>query len=472
MAVLPFKSLRPDPETDFLGFSLTDQVITKLNYIKSVVVRPSDAVRKYEKVTIELPQVAKDLDVEVILTGSYLKSGDRFRLTAQLVDVPKNQVLWSEPVEVQYADLFSLQDVISQKIIDGLKLHLSTEEHSRLKAGISSNPVAYEYFLKATGLPQKTSADLALKIKLMDQSIQLDSTYAPAWAARGTWYITYGQEVGNADRYFEHAEQDVKRALDIDPDNIPALSRLASLYAEIGRINEAIPLLRKGLSVSPNDPIFQSQLGYIVRYAGMLDESIKAYQKAALVDSSVLSLVGRQNQISKAYIYKGDYRNALLSAKTIQSALESSQLSVNPQVLFYLGLPSYLEKDYPTAFRLFDSCAVVDPTNSWTLFGQAYKAAVTGNRGRVVDVIKKLEERKIADAEMFYRFTHLYLFVDDDERALNSLKVAIKGGFICYPYLANDPLTEKLRSRKEFQDLLQEAKTRHEEFKQKFTMNL
>ncbi|MEE9166558.1 MAG: protein kinase, partial [Candidatus Neomarinimicrobiota bacterium] len=471
IAVLPFESVRNDPGTDFLGFSLADQIITKLDYVQSVVVRPSSAIRKYEGAEIDLSSVARDLDVEVVLTGSYMKEGDRFRLNAQLVNVSRNEIVWREPIEVEYSDIFTVQDSISRKIIAGLKLHLSPEEEVRLRKDVPSNPIAYEYFLKAVANPSVTATDYANQVQLLEKSVQLDSTYSLAWASLGRAYRLYAQFAGNREGYYELAKRAYDRALRLNGELPYAISGLAHFYAETGKVDEAALLLQQALSVNPNAPEFYRSLGYVYRYGGMMDESIEMYVRAQALDSSFASLFYSQIQITKALIYKGEYLAAVSLADSAIERRSAAGQPIDVISLFYQGMAYYYSKDWQRAFAIFDSCTKVDPSNLWSLFGKTYKEAARGNFKRVRSITKSLEERNVVDHEMLYRFTHFYALAGETNLALKSLEASSKG-FINYPYINSDPLLESIRATEEFQILLSEVKTRHEAFKRRFSGTL
>jgi serine/threonine-protein kinase len=120
IAVLPFRNLSGDPASDFYAMSLADHLITELARFKSLVVRPSTAIAKYYSSPVDPEQVGKELEAETILTGNFLKAGDRLRVTAQLIDSRAGQILWSEKVDAAAADALETQDLISQRIIGGL----------------------------------------------------------------------------------------------------------------------------------------------------------------------------------------------------------------------------------------------------------------------------------------------------------------------------------------------------------------
>src|SRR5205085_4212638 len=134
LAVLPFRNNGQNADADFLSFSLADAIITRLGYVSELTVRPSSYIGKYRNTDIDLKAVAKELRVDVVLTGTYLKDGDSLRITAQLVDVNEDLTLWNQPPkDWKYDKLSTIQDEVAQQIITGLQLKLSSDEDKRLK---------------------------------------------------------------------------------------------------------------------------------------------------------------------------------------------------------------------------------------------------------------------------------------------------------------------------------------------------
>src|SRR5581483_10276715 len=112
LAILPLRNLRQDPENDFLGFSLTDAVITKMGAINSLTVRPSSAIEKYKAQTIDVPSVAAELNVDPLLTGNFIREGDELRITYQLIDVKTNRILGRDIIDLKYDKLLTVQDKV------------------------------------------------------------------------------------------------------------------------------------------------------------------------------------------------------------------------------------------------------------------------------------------------------------------------------------------------------------------------
>ena len=134
LAVLPFRNLQKDPHTDFLSFSLADAVITKLGYIKALAVRPSASVDKYRSHSADPQEIAADLHVDMLLTGSFVRDGDDLRVMTQLVKAKSNTIIGRNTFDVKYDRLLAVQDRVAQLVVKGLELELSPAEQKRLKA--------------------------------------------------------------------------------------------------------------------------------------------------------------------------------------------------------------------------------------------------------------------------------------------------------------------------------------------------
>ena len=468
LAVLPFEAVENDPGTDYLGFALTDQIILKLSYVHGVVVRSSDAVRNYAHAEFHLADVARELDVEFILKGSFQNEGDRFRLNAELIHVPSNEDLWNETFDIEYTELFTVQDSVSRGVIKGLQLRLSAEERSRLTKDNAKNPVAYERYLRAMAAKPMHADDWMDRIRLLENSVEIDSAYTPALASLGYGYLQVAGKVGGRGGYYELAEKTLHRALVMNRECPQTLRFLGSLYAKIGKSEDSAALLQEGLSVNPSIPDFYSGLGYVYRYAGLMDESIKAYRRAQVLDSSLRNLISTQGQITKSLIYKGAYEDAATSHKNVKEYLNTLQQPTDIKQLFYEGVINFYSENLDRAISLFDSASTMDEANVWSLFGQAYKAAALGLDERLVEILKYLENRNIVDGERRYRLVHFYALAGMVEDALRNLKKSIEGGFFNYPYIRTDPLTECVRRSEKFQMLLAQARDRHEAFRRRF----
>jgi TolB-like protein len=181
LAILPFRNLKPDDQTDFLGSSLADATATLLRSFSSLIVRPSSYVEKYRGVDIDDPKkVADELGVDTLMTGTFLREGNILRITVQLIDVNKGEIISRFPFETKYEKLVTVQDQVAHNIIERLHLHLSPAEAEQLRLQTTDDPRAYEYFLR--GIDMYARSEFLATVPLLEKAVDLDPNFASAWA--------------------------------------------------------------------------------------------------------------------------------------------------------------------------------------------------------------------------------------------------------------------------------------------------
>src|SRR5947209_3221159 len=148
VVILPFKNLSNDPASSFYEFSLADAVITELAQLKSLVVRPSSAIVKYQGMERDPRDAGRELNASAVLAAGFLRAGDRIRVTAQLLDVATGDLLWSDRIDADSADIITVQDIIARRIVEGLRLELSTDERDGMAQAPTVNPEAYNEYLR------------------------------------------------------------------------------------------------------------------------------------------------------------------------------------------------------------------------------------------------------------------------------------------------------------------------------------
>ncbi len=220
LAILPLQNLKRDADSDFLGFSLADAVITRLDYVSELSVRPSTAIQKYRNEAIDIQKVGAALNVDTILTGSFLRDGDDLRITYQLIEVRSSKILGRGTIDLKYDKLLRVQDSVAQQIVQKLQLNLSASEAERIKAQARIDPLAYEYYLRGVDLHGQHSFPLA--IKMLEKSTEIDPNYASAWAYLGASYTSDAAfEFGGREQY-QRAQAAYERALAIQPSELDA----------------------------------------------------------------------------------------------------------------------------------------------------------------------------------------------------------------------------------------------------------
>ena len=457
LAVLPFQNLRENPDDDFLGFSLANAVITRLGYVSELAVRPSDAVQKYKTQTIDIPKVAKDLNVDTLLTGTYLREGDDLRITSQLIDVKSQDLLWKGAFDLKYEKLLTVQDSVAQQIIKGLELTLSPSEVARLKRDEAVNPLAYEYYLR--GIDLYSNSNFPMAIRMLEKSAELAPDYALTWANLGRSYTANASfQFGGGEQY-RKAQTAFERALSLQPDQIDARIYMANMFTDTGSVEKSVPLLREALKTNPNHAEIHWELGYAYRFAGMLQQSVSESEQARQLDPGVKLNSSTLN----GYLYLGQYDKFLKSLpKSDDSAL----------LVFYRGFGEYYNKNYAQATKDFDRTFELDRSLFQAQIGKVLSLEIQHRDSEAAETLrsveKKINERRVGDPEAIYKIAQAYVMLGDKSSALRVLKQSIEHGFFPHPYFAKDPLLDRLRNENEFSRLMSAARQRHEAFKAAF----
>lgn len=456
LAILPFQNLKPDPATDFLGFSLADALTTKLAYVNSLIVRPSSSVDKYRNQVVDPHKVAGELRVDTLLTGSYIKDGDELRISTQLIDIKANRIVWRDTVDLKYDKLLTVQDRVSQQIVSGLELNLSPAEAEHLKPDASIDPRAYEYYMR--GVDFYSLNDFAAAIDVLEKSTAIEPNYAPAWAELGRANSTQASLHGAGRDLYRKAQDAYERAIALSPSLVQPRIYMANLFTDTGRVEQAIPLLRAALQTSPNNAEAHWELGYAYRFGGMLQESIEEAERARGFDPQVKINSSAMN----CYLYLGQYDKFLQSLPSNNSAY----------VVFYRGFAEYHQKQWHLAADDFNRAYEMDPALLPAQVGKALSFAIAHQNAQGLALLHKteglIEDKGVSDSEFVYKVAQAYAVLGDKASAIHMFQHAVHGGFFCSPYFERDPLLDNVRREPEFDQQMQEARRRHDEFKARF----
>jgi DNA-binding winged helix-turn-helix (wHTH) protein/TolB-like protein len=456
LAILPLQNLRQNPNDDFLSFSLADAVITRLGPISSLTVRPSSAIEKYKGQSIDVRKVAADLNVDTLLTGTFIHDGNDLRITYQLVDAKTEKILGRDVIDLKYDNLLTVQDTVTRQIIEGLALNLSPSESARLRPHGPVNALAYEYYLR--GVDLMGSHDFPVAVQMLEKSAQIDPSYALTWAYLGQSYnSTASFQFGGREQYMK-ARAAFERALALDPRQMEARIFLANLLIDTGEVENAMPLLREAEKDNPNHAAVHWELGYAYRFAGMLNESVAECELARRIDPSVKA----NGAVLNAYLYLGEYDKFLAS---LPDADDSSF------IVFYRGFGEYHQKKWDNAAADFDRAWQLDHT-MYTEVGRAISDSISHREPEGLTLLHELEDkiqqRGVGDPEGTYKIAQAYAILGDHAAAVRMLRYSIEHGFFSWPYFNTDPLLGPIRREPQFADLMRLAHDRHTAFRVKY----
>ena len=444
--ILPFRMLRADADTDFLAFSLPDAVGAALSRLESVVVRSTLSAQGGG--APDLQALARQVQVDAVVTGSLLRAGSEMRLSAQLVAVPDGAILWSHTIQAPVHDLFQLQDALTHAVVSALHVPLSARDHRALRQDVPSSPVAYELFLRANELATQTAHWFEARA-LLEQAVSLDPGYAPAWARLGRVLRVIGKYGGRAaaDQQAK-AERAFERALALNPD-LPAAHYLyAHLEAETGRALDAMVRLLTRARSRPSDAELFAGLVTTCRYCGLLDEAIAAGERVRRLDPTT------RTSLCYAHYMKGDYRATIATddgSPQFATSLARLRLGEHAEAMAFLEA---LERDSPhEGVRIVTS---------------GYRMAIAGQIDSLAGTITAMVESGFTDPEGYFLLAAFVAQHGAAELALAVLARAVHGGFCCPTPMREDPYFEPIRALPAFGALLKRAEATHAEAREAF----
>ncbi len=450
LAILPFRNLKEDPATDFLGFSLADAVITKFSSVGSLMVRPSSSIERYRKQTINPEKVGAELHVDALLTGTYIKEGGELRIAMQLISVKPATILWQRTIDTRYDSLLSVQDKIAQEIISGLELRLTPSEAANVRFDNAIGRQAYEDYLR--GVDLYATNDFRSAIEMLQRSAARAPDYALTWAHLGRAYTTNASLAFGGREQYAQAQAAYEKALRLNPALIEPRVYMSNLFTDTGRVEQAVPLLQAALHANPNHAEAHWELGYAYRFAGFLPESVTECELARQLDPEVKLHSSALN----SYLYLGQYDKFLASLPPDETAY----------ALFYRGFAHFYAHRYAEAKANFEHAYRVDPSLLQAAVGEAISLAIQGRNAAGLRLMEQTEakigERGVGDAEGMYKVAQAYAVLGDKRSAKRVLRRTVDGGFFCYPYFQTDPLIAGLRSEPGFSELMKVSKARHD----------
>jgi serine/threonine protein kinase/tetratricopeptide (TPR) repeat protein len=285
LVVLPLRILRPDPDTDFLAFSLPDAITTSLAANPALILRSSATAAHFAGETPDLQALADRADVDRVVMGTLLRAGEQLRVTVQLVEAPCGTLLASHTVQSSLGDLFRLQDDIARRVVEALSLPLGAFGDAPTPLA-PRNPQAYERYLRANGLARNHD-QLREARALYQDCLELDPRFAPAWAELGRCHWVIGKFIGDSEGSAARAEEAFRRALELDPSLSLAHKLYAHLEADTGQARSALVRLLAEASRHGNDPELFAGLVHACRYCGLNEQSVAAHDEARRLDPNI-----------------------------------------------------------------------------------------------------------------------------------------------------------------------------------------
>jgi eukaryotic-like serine/threonine-protein kinase len=439
VVVLPFRVLRPDPETDFLAFSLPDAITTSLSASGSLIMRSSAVAARFGDAP-DLKALAAEADVDRVVMGTLLRSGDQLRATAQLVEAPTGTLVTSQTVQSSMGDLFRLQDDIARRVVEALSLPLSGAPSATPDAPHDAR--AYELYLRANEMA-RTYDGLSGARDLYQRCLEIDPRFAPAWAHLGRCHRVIGKYVSSSPESEARAEEAFRRALEINPRLSIAHKFYANLEADIGQAQRGMIRLLGEANRHGNDPDLFAGLVHECRYCGLYEQSIAAHAEARRLDPNV------PTSIDQTLLMAGDIERLLgITPPTVVAGADDG--------IRVIGLGMAGRRDEARE-RLHGMRHLnrIPLFHTWIDYLEAWldRRAKDMLEREIVRNGLKIED----DPEAIFQDGWLFCDLGVYDRGLSSLRRAIAKGYFVAPTLARAPQFDGLRGNPEFTALLADA---------------
>jgi serine/threonine-protein kinase len=349
IAVLPFANLSPDPDNEYLCEGIAEELINALAKIDELKVSARTSAFSFKGKNANVSEIGERLGVKNILEGSIRKSGNRLRISVQLINAADGFHLWSERYDREMQDIFELQDEITLSVIDALKVKLLVNERGAVLKRYTDNAQAYELFLKGRYHHFKYSAEgWKRAIEFFEMAIEIEPSFAPAYAAMTTswgclWFFglvssaaaiapmkeatakALKLDEGLAEAYlssamvsffyeweWRKAEEEFRHALELNPSNPEALSFYSMFLALADRFDEAISQSKQSLAIDPLSPLINMNAGWTYFTGGLLDETMEQIRKMIQIEPGFWGAYWLQGAI---YLLEGSYDKAVAELK-------------------------------------------------------------------------------------------------------------------------------------------------------------
>jgi TolB-like protein len=440
VAVLPLQNLNGDSSVDYLRFALADEITNVLTYTWLLDVRPSSVTRKYVDPDLDPRKAGGELHVGTLLTGHFLRQGDRLLITLEAIDVKSNTLLWQSNLNASSKDLTGLQGQLAGEMRQGLLPVLGASGGLVETGTQAKNPEGYDLYLRSIAVPHDPRPNKEA-IAILERAVELDPSYAPAWEALGQRYYYDATYSDGGEATFQKSTAAYERALALDQNRMLAASNLIANRVERGELTKAYQAAQAMVQQRPDSAEAHFALGYVLRYAGRQEEAAQECDAALQLDP------GDYHLRSCAF--------AFMELGKTQRALDFVGLDLGSEWSNWVT-PSILLREGKVAEAR--ERAKQMPAGA-AYHGEFLQACLQSPPGDMEKVTKDTEAATLAepDPEAWYLEGSVMAFCGQKTAALHLLKAAVEQNYCAYSALLSDPLLAKLRKEQAFDVVLTAA---------------
>lgn len=449
IAVLPFTNETKDPNAEYLSDGISESLINDLSQLPALKVMPRNTVFRYKEQTAEAQRIGNELGVGAVLTGSLRQIGDRISINVALVNVAENRQIWGEQYVRKFSDVFELQQDITSKVLSQLRLKLSgAEQQLIVKKRPTNNPEAYRLYLQGRYHAVKMTRESFEKgIRYLQQAIELDPNYAPAYSGLAFYYVQSLDQIMPPSEAMPRSREAALKAIALDDTLSEAHVSLAFVYWQYDwDWEKAEQEFKRALELDPNNAENRAAYGFFLVLMGRFEAGIAETNEAS-----------RLNPISfetGLYIPSNYY-----FSRRYEPALEKSREAMETAPDFWLlhliaGRALEQKGDLKAALEEYQKARAIEPDNSEILMdlGRAY--GLSGKRAEAERVLKTLKERETSAYVSPFQTAMVHIGLNDKEKAFESLEKAYEARSWYMAWLKTAPELDPLRGDPRFAELL------------------
>jgi eukaryotic-like serine/threonine-protein kinase len=450
LAVLPLANLSRDPEQDYFADGMTEALITDLAKTTDLRVISRTSVMHYKGIDKPLPEIARELHVDAVVEGSVQRSGNRVRISAQLIRAATDQHLWADSYERDFQDILALQDEVAHAITWQVEGRLSQRNEVHRESSRPVNPEAYEAYLKGLYYWNKRTVEgLTKSAQYFEEAIERDPSYAPAYAGLASfYYMSSTSGILTPNESLPKAKAAAMKALQIDDSLAEAHAVLATAILSYDRDRKAAEAeFRRALELNPGSAQVHYWYGFwFLTILGRYPEAISEMQRAQALDPLSLLI---NTHLATTLAWAGHYDQAE------QQYLRTLELDPHFAWAHVFLAWLYQEKGMYEAALTETQKAAADSSDNPQIMSQLARAyALAGKRAEALKVVAELN--RLSQQRVYvssYDMATVYVALGDNPRTFAELERAFEEHSAGYG-LGGDPRFEGLHSDPRFQDLL------------------
>jgi eukaryotic-like serine/threonine-protein kinase len=456
IAVLPLQNMNGDVSVDYLRFALADELSSVLTYSRSLEVRPSSVTRRFVDSDLDPHKVGQELHVGRLLTGHFIRQGEKVTVTLEAIDVANDRLLWQGTATAGVNDMISLQQQLSTQVQQGLLPALGIAGGTLTTASRPKSQEAYDLYLHSLALPHDPAPNKDA-ISVLEHVVGEDPGYAPAWEQLGLRYYYDSYFGGGGEQMFQRSNGAYERALALDPNRVAAASNLITNRVERGELGRAYEAAQDLVRRRPQSGDAHFALSYVLRYAGMQEKATQECNAARSLDP------GNFNFRSCAW--------AFLELGQTDRAMDFVHLDAGSEWAAWVTPYVYLAAGQTAQAR--EAAKNVGKAASYhrDLLIACTQAQHPADLDRIVHDAETSVMTE-PDPEAWYHVGALMAYCGQNQAALRLLKAAVQQNYCAYSALLDDPLLKNLRKDTAFDEVLTAASACQETLKEERTQQL